>query len=101
MVTFSWEYLTPFQRLMLIKVLHPSMLMASVRTFILNIMGSQFITVGVPDLKEMFEESNAKTPLIFLLSPGNSLLLITYRPSPHRVAFCFCGNVANLGLTAI
>ena len=82
-VVFPWEALTPFQRLMLIKVLLPASLTAAVHTFVLNMMGQQFIAVGHIDLREMFEESNAKTPLIFLLSPGQWLMLCVHT-LPHQ-----------------
>ncbi|ELU16870.1 hypothetical protein CAPTEDRAFT_116653 [Capitella teleta] len=67
---FQWELLSSFQLLMLVRILRPSMLLASVRSFVLSAMGEQFLTTGGTDLRRMFEESSARTPLIFLLSPG-------------------------------
>ncbi|CAH1791320.1 unnamed protein product [Owenia fusiformis] len=69
--TFHWEILSDFQRLLLIKILRPEMTTATIRSFVEEQMGSQFVSAGHFDLKEMFEKSTAKTPLIFILSPGS------------------------------
>ena len=68
-----WEMLTPFQRIILIKILKPDALIASVRTFIEERMGEKFVSSGNINLKEMYEESTAKTPLIFILSSGKGI----------------------------
>jgi dynein heavy chain len=47
------------------------MFIAAVYKFVVEQMGESFVQTGTIDLKEMFEESTAKTPLIFILSPGN------------------------------
>ncbi len=65
-----WESLSAFQRIILIKILKPDALIASVRVFIEEHMGSKFVSSGDINLKEMYEKSTAKTPLIFILSPG-------------------------------
>ena len=43
---YNWEYLTPFQRIMLIKVLRPDNLTPAMRTFIEQQMGERFAKVG-------------------------------------------------------
>ncbi|XP_032239531.2 dynein axonemal heavy chain 6 isoform X3 [Nematostella vectensis] len=63
--------LTRFQRLMLVKILRPECLIKSVRQFVEEEMGTKFITTVGFDLQEMYDESNARTPLIFILSPGS------------------------------
>ena len=78
MVTFHWEHLTEFQRLILIKVLKPMSLTASVRVFVEEQMGPKFVNFGAADLNEIFEKSDAKTPLIFILSPGMWNYLIVW-----------------------
>ncbi|XP_070577565.1 LOW QUALITY PROTEIN: dynein axonemal heavy chain 6-like [Ptychodera flava] len=67
---FKWENLGPFQRVLLIKILRPEQLTSAVRQFVEEQMGSSFLSSGSFDLKEIFAESSAKHPLIFLLSPG-------------------------------
>ena len=44
--------------------------MDSVRLFVEEQMGSKFITSVGFDLQEIYEESNNRKPLIFILSPG-------------------------------
>ena len=74
-VVFQWEDLSSFQRVLLIKILRPAMLTSSIHEFVKQEMGSQFVSSGNIDLKEMYEESNARTPLIFILSPGGQPFL--------------------------
>ncbi|XP_053375273.1 dynein axonemal heavy chain 6-like isoform X4 [Mercenaria mercenaria] len=69
-ITLSWESLTPFQRLILIKILRPDVLTASCCQFVKDSIGSKYLSAGSFDLKEIYEESSAKTPLIFILSPS-------------------------------
>ncbi|XP_019625905.1 PREDICTED: LOW QUALITY PROTEIN: dynein heavy chain 6, axonemal-like [Branchiostoma belcheri] len=70
-VLFKWQELSAFQRLILIKILQPEMLKASIRSFVEEKMGIKFLSTGDFDLKEVFEESDAQTPLIFILSHGS------------------------------
>ncbi|XP_069464806.1 dynein axonemal heavy chain 14 [Ambystoma mexicanum] len=67
---FAWEQLSSFQKLVLIKILRPEYLTGAVREFILEKMGPRYLQSGGVHLKEAYEESNASTPLIFILSPG-------------------------------
>ncbi|XP_071833092.1 dynein axonemal heavy chain 6-like isoform X4 [Apostichopus japonicus] len=67
---FNWESLQPFERLLLIKILRADALVAAVRSLVDELMGDKFLNRGEFDLKEIFEESSAKQPLIFILSPG-------------------------------
>ncbi|XP_054550811.1 dynein axonemal heavy chain 14 isoform X4 [Talpa occidentalis] len=68
-VTFPWENLTPFQRLILIKILRPECLENSVRKFITEKMGSHYLHTSGTNLNEVYKESSAKTPLILIHSP--------------------------------
>nr|KAF6399683.1 dynein axonemal heavy chain 14 [Molossus molossus] len=69
-VTFPWEKLTPFQRLILIKILGPERLKSSVRKFITEKIGSEYIHRAGINLKESFKDSSARTPLILIHSHG-------------------------------
>ena len=71
-VIFEWERLSAFQRLLLVKAVRPSALVSAVRCFVEEQMGEEFVTSGTLNLEEMFHEADAKTPLIFILSPGKS-----------------------------
>ncbi|KAL4237693.1 Dynein heavy chain 14 [Mactra antiquata] len=70
-IAFSWETLSLFQRLILIKLLRPDALTASCNQFVKDSIGQQYHSAGSFDLKEIYEESTAKTPLIFILSPSS------------------------------
>ncbi|KAL5008122.1 hypothetical protein ScPMuIL_013703 [Solemya velum] len=70
-VIFPWENLSRFQRLILIKLLRLETLMATVNQFVFDQMGSICSSKSAFDLKEIYEESTSKTPLIFILSPGS------------------------------
>ncbi|VDI17489.1 dynein heavy chain, axonemal [Mytilus galloprovincialis] len=69
-IVFPWEQLTGFQRLLIIKVLRPGQLVESAQKFVEDQMSSSYLSTGSFDLKEIYDESSSKTPLIFILSPG-------------------------------
>lgn len=74
---FDWERLTSFQRLLLIRILRPDVLTATSRLFVEKHLGPSYLSSGSFDLKEIYEESTAKTPLVFILSPGTWNILFT------------------------
>ncbi|KAH9496161.1 Dynein heavy chain 6, axonemal [Bulinus truncatus] len=67
---FEWQRLSKFQCLLLIKTLRLEILPASISLFIKDQLGSKYLTTGSFDLREVYNESMAKSPLIFILSPG-------------------------------
>ncbi|XP_065071378.1 dynein axonemal heavy chain 6-like isoform X2 [Rhopilema esculentum] len=68
---WSPNQLTNFQQLILIKIFRSECLLASVREYVVSEMGAKFVTPAGFDLQEFFEDSNCRTPLIFILSPGS------------------------------
>ena len=46
------------------------------RSFVDEQIGAKFVTSVGFDLQEIYEESNERTPLIFILSPGKLLSLL-------------------------
>ncbi|XP_067883713.1 dynein axonemal heavy chain 6-like [Heterodontus francisci] len=67
---FPWEHLTSFQNLILIKILKPECLIAAVREFVAEKLGPDFLPSPAVHLRDAFDETDAFTPLIFLLSSG-------------------------------
>ncbi|XP_057583181.1 dynein axonemal heavy chain 14 [Hippopotamus amphibius kiboko] len=67
-INFPWEKLTPFQRLILIKILRPEHLKNSVKKFVTEKIGNEYIHRTGINLKESYKESNARTPLILIHS---------------------------------
>ncbi|XP_075057079.1 dynein axonemal heavy chain 14 [Mixophyes fleayi] len=69
--SFHWETLTSFQRLILIKVLRPECLTSGVREFVAEKMGTEYVQSSAVNLRAVLEESEATSPLIFILSSGS------------------------------
>ncbi|XP_076986007.1 dynein axonemal heavy chain 14, partial [Tamandua tetradactyla] len=70
-INFPWEKLTPFQRLILVKILRPEYLKNSVCKFVTEKMGNTYLHTTGMSLKELYQESNARIPLILIHSHGN------------------------------
>jgi len=61
--------LTPFRRLMIIRILRPDALVPSTRCLVSNILGPRFIDSPLISLPAIFRESSPSVPLLFILSP--------------------------------
>ncbi|XP_074844510.1 dynein axonemal heavy chain 14, partial [Carettochelys insculpta] len=70
MVHFNWENLSSFQRIILIKILRPESLTGAVREFVAEKLGARYLQTGGINLKEVYEDSSASTPLILIHSHG-------------------------------
>lgn len=70
-ITGEWEDIcNEFQKILFVRSLRQDRISFCTSTFIVNQLGSKFIEPPVLDIKTVFEESIAQTPLIFVLSPG-------------------------------
>uniref|UniRef100_G3TTP3 Dynein axonemal heavy chain 14 n=1 Tax=Loxodonta africana TaxID=9785 RepID=G3TTP3_LOXAF len=69
-INFPWEKLTSFQRLILVKILRPECLKNSVRKFVTESLGNEYLHTTEINLKEPYKESSARTPLILIHSDG-------------------------------
>ena len=67
---FPWHSLSKFQQLLLVRVLRSDILVAAMARFVQGQLGEKYVTTGAFDLKEVYEGSTARSPLIFILSPG-------------------------------
>ena len=65
-------------RLVILKCIRPDKLVPAIRTFISKRMGQTFVEPPPFELRDSYNDSNNVTPLIFILSPGNCLLLEKY-----------------------
>lgn len=61
---------TSFEKLMITKIFKPESITGAVTAFIATEMGKQFVNPPKFDIHKSFEESNIRTPLIFILSPA-------------------------------
>lgn len=78
---FHFKSLTKFQRLVLIKLLRSDALISAIRHFINETLGQKFLDAGVPTLQDLYNQSQANTPIIFILSPGKNLTLSHIAPN--------------------
>lgn len=59
-----------FQRMLFIRSLRTDRISSCVRSFIVNVLGPKFVEPPVLDVKAVLDESNCRSPLIFVLSAG-------------------------------
>ncbi len=55
-------------------MLRPECLIACIREYVEAEMGQSFVAPSSFDLGEFYDDSNCRTPLVFILSPGNTSL---------------------------
>ncbi|XP_022235820.1 dynein heavy chain 2, axonemal-like [Limulus polyphemus] len=58
------------QKMLIVRCLRPDRVTNCVKTFLINSLGSRFVEPPVLDMLAVLEDSTAKTPLMFILSPG-------------------------------
>ncbi|KAI9363382.1 dynein heavy chain and region D6 of dynein motor-domain-containing protein [Zopfochytrium polystomum] len=63
--------LTPFQRLILVKVLREEKLVPSCIQFVSENIGNEFIAIPPLDLTKVYRDTSSRVPLIFILSTGS------------------------------
>jgi len=67
----EWENAcNELQRMLIVRSLRPDRVAFCATSFIVNNLGSRFVEPPVLDMKAVMEDSNTRTPLIFVLSPG-------------------------------
>ncbi|TPX54258.1 hypothetical protein SeMB42_g00367 [Synchytrium endobioticum] len=62
--------LNGFQKLLVLRCLRPDRVTSAIQDFVAAELGVRFIEPQTSDVSALFKESNALTPLIFVLSPG-------------------------------
>eukprot|EP01135_Chromosphaera_perkinsii_P002697 Nk52_evm65s226 gene=Nk52_evmTU65s226 len=73
MATFPLDYdskLTEFQRLMLLRCFRIDRLYRGATRFVTKSMGEKYVTPPVIKFENIFEQSTATSPVVFVLSPG-------------------------------
>jgi len=68
---FRFTALTDFQCLLLLKILRPDNFTHGISLFISNSMGTVYNTPSGFDLQDIYNDSNCRTPIMFVLSPGS------------------------------
>lgn len=68
----NWnEILSPFQKLMLISVMKPEMLVTAISAYVRHSLGREFTESKSTSLASVFNDTSSTTPLIFVLSTGS------------------------------
>ena len=67
----EWENsLNELQRMLVVRSLRSDRVQFCATSFIVNNLGPKFVEPPVLDMKSVVDDSNCRTPLIFVLSPG-------------------------------
>ena len=62
--------LSSFQKLMVVRCFRPDRSYNAIKVFVSGRMGEQYVQPPVVDFLKIFKESDALTPMVFILSPG-------------------------------
>lgn len=62
--------LSTFQKLLVLRCLRPDKMIPALRAYVVEEMGKNYIEPPPFDLESSYDDSNATTPLVFILSPG-------------------------------
>lgn len=89
--------LSPFQRLLFLRYLAPSKIVRMVRTFVAQQLGDEFVKPPAFDLSCSFEDSDSRTPLIFLLTAGADPMACLLRFAEERRAGDGTLHIVSLG----
>ncbi|CAB3257081.1 unnamed protein product [Arctia plantaginis] len=93
----EWDRkLTTFQKLLIVRVLRPDILIVAVSDFVEKEMGKQYITPPPFDIGKSFGDSNCLVPLIFILSPESDPLSILMKYC-KRMGYSHRFNSISLG----
>lgn len=78
------EPLTPFQNLLMIKVLKPEFTVEAINYFIQQSLGNLFIDSTSPTMQQIYSDTMNKVPLTFILSVGADPLQNLLRMSKEK-----------------
>ena len=67
----KYNLVDPFTKILLIKALRSEKLMYSIDNYASKTLGEFFSQVPLPSIEALFEESDKKTPILFILSQGS------------------------------
>lgn len=70
----NYHHLSRFRCVLLVKILRPDLLLPAISQYVVEQMGSKFLSSGFADIQDVYQHSSPQAPIILLLSPGKSLL---------------------------
>ena len=81
----GWDgKLRPFQRVLVLRCLRPGKTLPALQIFVTAQMGKAYLEPPLFDIEGTFAESNAATPLVFILSPGSDPVQALYKFAEAR-----------------
>ena len=83
----KYSLIDAFSRLLLIKVLRPEKLMYAIDQFAQSALGAYYASVPTADLPALFDESDKKTPIVFVLSQGTDPIDSIIKISKDRAMY--------------
>ena len=81
------DKLTIFQKLLLIKLLRTEKSLISMNLYVLKTLGQKFFSNVPATMEEVYQDTDQKTPMIFILSPGADPLLNLQRFAKEKQMF--------------
>ena len=69
-VSWRWQNLTHFQRVMVIRALRMDKITHAACCFVSNILGEQYLASHEQNLMSIYRTSKPHHPILFILSPG-------------------------------
>lgn len=69
----NYSHLSRFRCVLLVKILRPDLLLPAISQYVVEQMGSKFLSSGFADIQDVYQHSSPQAPIILLLSPGKYL----------------------------
>jgi dynein heavy chain, axonemal len=88
----NYKDLSHFQMLLLIKILRADMLLPSMAQYVIDDMGSRFLSNGFADIQDIYAHSSPQAPIILLLSPGRPTIYFSLYCREINVVCCYCST---------
>lgn len=63
--------MTSFQRMMLLRCFRIDRVFCAINSYVIEVMGEEFVTPPVINFKAIYEQTTPSTPVVFMLSPGS------------------------------
>lgn len=89
-----YQNLAPLLKLIVVKYLRPDRMIRAIQLFIIESMGHHYIEPPIFDLNNPFKESDADTPIIFLLSSGSDPVASIYEYAKQQNMYEKCFAVS-------
>ena len=83
----NYSHLSRFRCALLVKILRPDFLLPAISQYVVEQMGSKFLSSGFADIQDVYQHSSPQAPIILLLSPGIFFIQTKHRSKTVFFAF--------------